>query len=333
MPQVAGTPWLSMYFETGGRLNYVNQQVLTSIGVPAQKLEQAAIFNVARTPASWAPQNVGGRTVLTCVDQPHACERILVPEFLEQARLALRAQALCASIPQRGMLLVAALGDFEMLMQLGRHYFDNAANPRVSPWVFAIQGGAITGRFFEENGQVGLDAVVFPAVAANSPDGVPAPVGAPETGNLRAVQSVDFDALARRASSAGATIDDKNALWGRALHLKEWLFIARGAFPDVRPYIAANPTVGTGGPMLKAFTDADKLERFARANGLLGRGGEVLFFSVPVAEAFAYVQQFEAAGVVGIHFNADSGSHGFFAPLAQLPIIKRFLGEQDSNGG
>jgi hypothetical protein len=63
---------------------------------------------------------------------------------------------------RRGMLLAAGFDDFEMLMEMGQYYYEKAENPRICPWVFAIQQGSIAGRFFEENGEVGLDAVVPP---------------------------------------------------------------------------------------------------------------------------------------------------------------------------
>ncbi len=138
---------------------------------------------------------------------------------------------------------------------------------------------------------------------------------------------MDFDLLSRRSFAPGATMDDKNALWGGVFALTEWLFIARGSLPDVRPYIASNPTVAGGAPMLKAFTDSARLQRFAVANGLAGPNGAVEILSIPVRGAVAYVEQFIGAGVHGIHFNADVESDGFFAPLAQLPTMKRYLDE------
>jgi len=135
----------------------------------------------------------------------------------------------------------------------------------------------------------------------------------------------DFDSLARAASAAGAPMDAMNALWGAAFSLGEWLFIARGAVPDMQPYVASNAGVGDGAPMLKAFTDTAKLQRFARENALTGPDGDVPVLSIPGAQAIAFVQQFSSAGVWGVHFNADGGSDGFFAPLLQLSVVKQHL--------
>ena len=67
----------------------------------------------------------------------------------------------------------------------------------------------------------------------------------------------DFDRLSAVANDAGAAIGDQDALFGAAFRLKEWHFIARGELPGVRPYVAANPGIASGAPMVKAFTDHD----------------------------------------------------------------------------
>jgi hypothetical protein len=141
------------------------------------------------------------------------------------------------------------------------------------------------------------------------------------------LSDVDFDRLARDAAAAGGSLEAMNALWAAAFSLDEWLFLARGALPDVRPYVASNPSVAGGAPMLKAFTDGTKLQRFARENGLTGPGGDAPMLAIPGAKALSFVEQFSAAGVVGLHFNADHESDGFFGPLAQLSVIKQHLDE------
>lgn len=131
----------------------------------------------------------------------------------------------------------------------------------------------------------------------------------------------DFDALSAAAYGESSTIDDLNALWGAALRLERWHFIARGTPPDVHPYIARNPTVGGGEFMLKAFTDPSRLESFARENGLTDEDGQVTYLSLPVDGLLGSLDRYAELGVGGIHFNADSGSNGFFAPLRQVPAI------------
>jgi hypothetical protein len=101
-------------------------------------------------PVSWTPRWVPAPDghevdVLFCVGEPHACERILEKPFLLHAQSMLGTNALAASVPQRGMLLLTRLTDLTVLMALSRHYFDNAESSPLSPWGFLIQNGVISG--------------------------------------------------------------------------------------------------------------------------------------------------------------------------------------------
>ncbi|MFL6229540.1 MAG: hypothetical protein ACJ741_12250 [Pyrinomonadaceae bacterium] len=138
----------------------------------------------------------------------------------------------------------------------------------------------------------------------------------------------DFDALARKATESGA-IKDQSNLFGQAFALREWHFIARGKFPDVHPYIAKDAQTADGQYMIRAFTDTDRLLRFARENNLMEKDatGEenVSILSVPTDNIIDYLEQFISQGVYGIWFNSDTESDGFFVPLKQLRPIKAYL--------
>ncbi len=136
---------------------------------------------------------------------------------------------------------------------------------------------------------------------------------------------VDFDLLVQRAYAPSATVADKDQLWGAAFALTEWHFIARGPLPNPHPYVASNTTVANGASMVKAFTDSERLDRFARENQLAGADGAVQLLSMPTHAALRYLASLGAGDVYGLHFNADRASFGFFIPLAQLPIVKRHL--------
>ena len=135
----------------------------------------------------------------------------------------------------------------------------------------------------------------------------------------------DFDQLSAAANAPGASMDDKNALFAAVFRLKEWSFIARGELPNVRPYVAANPTIVDGTPMLKAFTDSKRLHAFAKENGLTGPDGGAQILAMPVATILPTMAGYAENGVTHIHFNADNESHGFYVPLVQLPIIRQHL--------
>ncbi len=138
-------------------------------------------------------------------------------------------------------------------------------------------------------------------------------------------ETPDFDRLSAVANDAGASMSDQNALFGAAFRLAEWHFIARGELPNVRPYVAANPTIVSGAPMVKAFTDTDRLHAFAKENGLTGPEGEAQILSMSVATLLPTMADLAEQGVTHIHFNADMNSYGFYVPLVQLPIIRAHL--------
>ncbi|HRH41355.1 MAG TPA: hypothetical protein PKY82_06885 [Pyrinomonadaceae bacterium] len=136
--------------------------------------------------------------------------------------------------------------------------------------------------------------------------------------------SIPFDELSRKAFETNA-IEDLNALFGAAFSLENWLFIARGEMPNLNPYIAANPEFADGQQMIRAFTDSERLQRFARENNLTGADGSALFLTLPTVNIVEYLEQFIPYGVHGIWFNSDSESEGFFIPLKQLRPIKEHL--------
>ncbi len=142
----------------------------------------------------------------------------------------------------------------------------------------------------------------------------------------------DFDELTRRFHAANAArhaadaatleqatsaaIAANSDLLGHAFLLKDWLFIARGEFSDLRPYIAAHPDMAGGQPQLRAFTDSTRLERFAVENGLSRPDGA--FLSLPTETIVQWLAQFPALGATGIWFNSNSQSLGFARPISAL---------------
>lgn len=136
---------------------------------------------------------------------------------------------------------------------------------------------------------------------------------------------VDFDALSRRTMAPDSERMDLDALYGHVFGLPAWHFIARGELPHVRPYVASNAAVAEGRPMIRAFTDTDRLYRFAQENGLTDAAGSAAILSIPVAGAPEYLEGFVADGAYGLWFNSDSASDGFFAPLQQLRPIRDHL--------
>jgi hypothetical protein len=135
----------------------------------------------------------------------------------------------------------------------------------------------------------------------------------------------DFDALSRRSNGSGGAMDDLNDLFGATFALEKWLFIARGEMPNVNPYVAANADYAGGQQMIRAFTDADRLQRFAKENNLTDAEGAAQMLEIPVGGVVEYLEQFIPYDVHGVWFNSDTSSDGYFIPLKQLRPIKEHL--------
>ena len=110
----------------------------------------------------------------------------------------------------------------------------------------------------------------------------------------------DFDALSRRASESNGAMGDLDALYGAVFALERWHFVARGQFPDVHPYVASNAGQANGKPMIRAFTDADRVLRFAKENDLTDEDGGAPDLNVPTEGIVDYLEKFRAEDVWGI---------------------------------
>jgi hypothetical protein len=142
-------------------------------------------------------------------------------------------------------------------------------------------------------------------------------------------KETDFDVLAQKTNESNNAIEDFDNLYSHVFALPEWYFIARGQLPDLNPYVASNAQVAGGQYMIRAFTDTDRLTRFARENDLMEKnsaGSEhVSILSVPTEKIVDYLEQFIPQNIFGIWFNSDTQSYGFFAPLKQLRPVQEHL--------
>ena len=149
-PDQVGCPWLGFYLEEEGTRELITPERLAEMRVSLERLEQNAIANLARMPASWTPrwvQGADGREVdvLFCIDEPHTPERIFDRPFLLHAQAMLGSNALVAAVPKRSTLLLMRLEHLAVAMALARQYFETAEAEPISPWGFAIQNGVLSG--------------------------------------------------------------------------------------------------------------------------------------------------------------------------------------------
>ncbi len=141
---------------------------------------------------------------------------------------------------------------------------------------------------------------------------------------MKSSGGVDFDALARKMTETNA-MEDMNETFGNVLALPEWNFISRGEMPNVYPYVASNPQYADNQPMIRAFTDTKRLQRFAQENNLTEADGSALMLTIPTANIVEYLEGFIPQGAYGVWFNSDLQSEGFFIPIKQLQPIKDHL--------
>lgn len=133
----------------------------------------------------------------------------------------------------------------------------------------------------------------------------------------------NFDALARRANETGA-LTDSGELFREVFILPELFFILPGenfnadfTDSDVKPVLDKE--------IIRAFTAAERLMRFARENSLSEADGTCRIVKVPTANAIEYLQSFREKGAYGVSFNSDSESEDFFILIDLLPTVKGFV--------
>ncbi len=146
-----------------------------------------------------------------------------------------------------------------------------------------------------------------------------------ETGEKQSGEiGANFDALFKKAMKTNV-MEDLNAHIGAVFALPEWNFISRGELPNVYPHGASNAAHADNEPMVRAFTDSDRLMRFARENNLTEMDGSRRILTMPTANIVEYLESLIPSGAFGVWFNSDTESEGFFIPIKQLRPIKEHL--------
>lgn len=121
----------------------------------------------------------------------------------------------------------------------------------------------------------------------------------------------EIDRLAAASRAAPQDREAMSALWRAIFGLDRWLFLVRGELDAPRPYALGFPE----GPMVLAFTTAERARAAGLANGL--REDEVQhILAVPLPGAIEWIAGHADAGILGVTF--DHGVSGAFAPLGNL---------------
>lgn len=140
------------------------------------------------------------------------------------------------------------------------------------------------------------------------------------------MERIEFDQLCKQAYTTESSLQDKDNLWLEVFKLPEWYFIAKGAAPNIHPYIAEANLIEPHSHWLYAFTDSNRATFYAKKNRVYTEDNGSQLIAVPNNEKLIpWIQQYAEEGVKGIFFNADG--HGFFVPIQQLLPIKEHLNE------
>ena len=120
--------------------------------------------NLSRVPGSWevvVPPSAKPEDgfFLACKDAK-ACERILEKNFMRHAQRMLGCDMVAVTMAAQNGLVVGSMAMAETLMLMANHVFEQMGEAALTPWCIAVADGQVRGRFFEENGQLGLDAVM-----------------------------------------------------------------------------------------------------------------------------------------------------------------------------
>lgn len=135
----------------------------------------------------------------------------------------------------------------------------------------------------------------------------------------------EIDRLAEVSRAAPQDTESTAAMWRALYGLERWLFIARGELSEPRPYAITLPQ----GPMVLAFTTAERAQAAGRANGL--SEDEVKhILAIPLPGAIEWAAGLASTGVFGIAF--DHGVTGAFAPLANLVPVRDWLAARPDAG-
>lgn len=138
------------------------------------------------------------------------------------------------------------------------------------------------------------------------------------------MERIDFDQLCKKAYHIESSLKDKDNLWLEAFKLPNWYFIARGAIPNVYPYVAEAKLIEPNSHWIYAFTDSNRATFFAKKNNLFTEDNNSQILTVPNDDnLIPWIMEFQQKDVKGVFFNAEG--HGFFVPIAQLSVIRKHL--------
>ena len=147
-------PWVAVGYDHPHSFMFVTAQAFAKMQTTEAALEARALANLRKRPAKWEKVSVepkkGSRfSILACMDDFLAAERILDPDFMKEAQRTLRARGLLVGIPRRGRLFCIdgelnedAIQAFGIMVA---QEFTSVESAEISPMLFVVKDGAVVG--------------------------------------------------------------------------------------------------------------------------------------------------------------------------------------------
>ena len=148
-------PVVAFGYDLPNSVEYVPRAALGKLGLTESELEQLAIENLCKRPATWKRIRLGNLNGLVMEADFFNAERILNQKCMIEAQDLLHAPLLWVGIPHQGMLFVTNAApqqaDLSAFVQLVYIRYKQSTAPSITPSVFWMKDGQITGQLDLEN--------------------------------------------------------------------------------------------------------------------------------------------------------------------------------------
>lgn len=146
-----GSPVVAFAWSVEPLLAFVSPERVARGGETLEDVEAAAVRNLVEQEVHWAVHDLARPeeppVPVATVQGERASEHILVPSILRGIATELdTGGALAVAIPYEGALLATALENAAALLVLAQGLYAEPRGLPLTPWVFLVQRGRLTGR-------------------------------------------------------------------------------------------------------------------------------------------------------------------------------------------
>ena len=135
--------------------------------------------------------------------------------------------------------------------------------------------------------------------------------------------ATDFSDLAAKAFPAegGVNREYGDKLWSALYKLPQWYFLMT---PKSMAKQMPSAQVIDGKGWFLAFTDAEKLQAYAKQNKNVDKKGNAYMMTMTPDQAVEFARKNSNGSVFGVRFN-EGQAHGWFSPMRNLTIFPNYL--------